>query len=245
MSRPVPLVAGVDGCPIGWVAVVGPITGSDPWMTVASDFATLVDRHPRVAQWAVDIPIGLADSGPRECDSLARKELGPKRGSSVFPAPPRLVAQYIEQDSVHYPEACRIAAQATGKKISKQAWNITPKIAEVRRFLIGTPRWRDRVFESHPELAFARLAGGKALLEGKKTTAGALRRRQLLNKQFGAEYVTRLITQTESTCGVAINDTLDAMACWTAAARAVVGRDTALPTHPPRDADGLSLAIRW
>ena len=32
----------------------------------------------------VDIPIGLPDSGRRECDLAARKLLGPRRGTSVF-----------------------------------------------------------------------------------------------------------------------------------------------------------------
>src|SRR5258708_162894 len=34
---------------------------------------------------AIDIPIGLTDHGPRRCDLDARRHLGPKRGTSVFP----------------------------------------------------------------------------------------------------------------------------------------------------------------
>lgn len=245
MSRTANLVAGVDGCPFGWVAVVGPTTGGEPWLTVAPGFAKLVELHPRVIHWAVDIPIGLSDSGSRECDSLARKQLGPKRGSSVFPAPPRVVSSYIETDQAEYAEACRLAAAATGKKISKQAWNITPKIAEARRFLIENKRLRERVFECHPELAFARLAGGEALGDGKKTPEGTRLRRQLLSRRFNAEVVERMIAQTEATRGVGVDDTLDAMACWTAAGRAAAGQATSLPPEPPRDADGLEMSIRW
>lgn len=245
MSRSAPLVAGVDGCPFGWVAVVGPAAGAELWVTVAPDISTLFSLHPSVLRWAVDIPIGLADDGPRACDSLARKRLGSKRGSSIFPSPPRAVAEYSEEQGrdASYVEACRLAAEATGKKISKQAWNITPKIAEVRRFLIDNSRWRDRVFEAHPELAFARLADGEALVDAKKTPAGGLRRRQLLSRVVGADCIERLVRQTESTRGVAVDDTLDAIACWTVAVRAASGQAESLPSDPQRDATGLLRAI--
>lgn len=245
MSGSVPLIAGVDGCPSGWVAAVGPATSGEPWLTIASSFAVLVGLHPQVKYWAVDIPIGLAGDESRLCDSLARQRLGPRRGASVFPAPPLVVSHYADKcgESADYTEACRLAAEATGKKISKQAWNITPKIAEVRRFLIETPKLRGRVFESHPELCFARLADGDALADGKKTPAGGLRRRQLLSQVFGAPCVERLVRQTTSTRGVGVDDTLDALACWTAAARVASGQADSLPPDPSLDADGLSMAI--
>lgn len=247
MSGSVPLIAGVDGCPSGWVAAVGPAAGGEPWLTIAPSFAALVGMHPRVKCWAVDIPIGLAGNKSRLCDSLARQRLGPRRGASVFPAPPLVVSQYSDKrgESADYTEACRLAAEATGKKISKQAWNITPKIAEVRSFLIETPKLRDRVVESHPELCFARLAEGKALADGKKTSAGGLRRRHLLSRVFGAPCVERLVIQTASTRGVGVDDTLDALACWTAAARVATGQADSLPLDPSLDADGLRVAIVW
>lgn len=245
MSPSNPLVAGVDGCPAGWIAVVGSLSEKEPWLAFAPSFADLVKQHPRVARWAVDIPIGLADDGPRECDQLVRKRLGPNRGSSVFPAPPRAVADYAANDGNDYVEACQLAAAATGKKISKQAWNITPKIAEVRKFLSETPRLRKRIFECHPELCFAQLAGGEAIAEGKKTLAGHQQRRRLLNAVVGAACVNRLVIQTEATRSVGVDDTLDALACWTAAARAAQGESESFPAAAQRDADGLEMAIVW
>lgn len=243
MSRSSPLVAGVDGCPAGWVAVVSSIVDYEPWLTFAPTFAQLIDQHPRVVLWALDIPIGLADDGPRECDSLARKRLGPRRGSSVFPSPPRVVSDYVERQGTDYKEACRLAAAATGKKISKQSWNITPKIAEVRRHLQDTPRHRGRVFESHPELCFTRLAGGAALAEGKKTLVGHEQRRRLLSEAVGADCVERLILQTEATRGIGVDDTLDAIACWTTAALVASGEAESLPPQPQLDLSGLEMAI--
>jgi predicted RNase H-like nuclease len=72
------------------------------------------------------MPIGLPERGPRACDLEARRLLGPGRASSVFPAPirPVLVA-------TSYDDACQIRLQVEGKKLSRQAWVIVPKIREV------------------------------------------------------------------------------------------------------------------
>lgn len=239
------LVAGVDGCPAGWVAVIGSVGLTEPWLAVEADMAMLFRRYPRVMSWAVDIPIGLSDGGSRDCDRLARKRLDPKRGSSVFPAPPRAVVEAAQLGLADYREVCRLAAEATGKKISRQAWNITPKIAEVRRALIEKPQLANRVFETHPELGFARLAGGDQIVEAKKTPTGHLQRRQLLSREFGVDHVERLMDQTTATRGVAIDDTLDALVCWLAAQRATLGQDESVPADPVSDRTNLPLAIRW
>ncbi|TWT94052.1 hypothetical protein Pla108_37640 [Botrimarina colliarenosi] len=238
MTRNAPLVAGVDGCPRGWVAAVGPLQGDAIWLSVASSLRELIDLHPGVVAWAVDIPIGLAEDGPRECDGLARRRLGPRRAVSVFSAPPRCAVADVD-----YPEACRLAAAASGKKISKQAWHIGPKIRETRSLLIAEPRLRRRLFESHPELCFQRLAGGAALGEPKKSIAGSVQRRRLLAEAFGAEAVDRVLTQAAASRRVGVDDALDAMACWTAAARAAAGEAESLPPKPPADADGLRMAM--
>ena len=61
-------------------------------------------------------------------------------------------------------EACRIA-QATSeppRKVSKQLFNIAPKIREVDEVPARRRRTPPaRVFEVHPELAFWRLNGGR------------------------------------------------------------------------------------
>lgn len=233
------LVAGVDGCPGGWVAAIGPVSGS-PWIAVAATLRELMQRHPKVMRWAVDMPIGLAESDPRECDLLAQQRLGPLRRASVFPAPVRLV---VEAGPLSYEDACRLSAAVSGKKISRQTWNLIPKIREVRRVLIETPRLRRRVFECHPELAFARLAGGEALAKAKKEAEGRSQREALLGERFGRSLVEQAVLQTESTSGVGVDDTLDALACWTVASRSLLGEHETLPVRPVKDADGLPIAI--
>ena len=221
------------------MAAVGPISGQPIWLTVADSFDELIGLHPRVVCWAVDIPIGLPTTGRRECDSLARRELGPVRGSSVFAAPPLSAVK-----GKSYETACRLAERATGKKVSKQAWNLFPKIREVRETLIEEPRLRRRVFETHPELCFARIGDGP-LAEPKKSPEGTRKRQTLLTAAFDAETVSRVVKQTEQTRGVGVDDSLDALACWTAAARDAGGTGRVVPRVVDTDDTGLPIAIRW
>jgi len=145
------LVAGIDGCKGGWLAVeanAGEVTGTH-YVTSLHDYLTGPDAAAIVA---IDIPIGLTDVGPRECDPIVRKLIQP-RGSSVFPAPirPALAARTRE-------EASAISQQIQGKGVGAQAFGIYDKIREVDDLLSDRPDLRDRSFEIHPELCFAALA---------------------------------------------------------------------------------------
>src|SRR3954452_15224770 len=83
-----PNIVGVDGCPAGWIALIQNIETRRITAHVFLTFHDLVVARD-AAVIAIDIPIGLTESGARRCDHLARHHLGPKRGSSVFPAPVR------------------------------------------------------------------------------------------------------------------------------------------------------------
>jgi predicted RNase H-like nuclease len=110
------MVAGVDACRGGWVAIVlkdGRFADS----LVASSFAQLLDSLKHAEAVGVDIPIGLPNDGPRAADVSARAFVGPRRGS-VFPTPTRaalLAATYAEARQV----LSSLSAQsfALGKKI--------------------------------------------------------------------------------------------------------------------------------
>ena len=79
-----------------------------------------------LAAAAIDIPIGLAARrDPGGPTSRRGRRLGPRR-SSVFPAPARSVLA-----ATTYEEACALSRAACGKAISKQLFNILPKIREV------------------------------------------------------------------------------------------------------------------
>ena len=148
-----PNLAGVDGCPAGWIAVV---ENSETQRIVAIVFknfqqlAAVLDT----AVIAIDIPIGLTECDARDCDTLARKRLGAKRGTSVFPAPIRPVLH-----ASSYTEAIARSRAVQNKGISKQGWAIYPKIREIDDALRSNAGLRARVFEVHPEVTFSEWSG--------------------------------------------------------------------------------------
>jgi len=170
-----PLVGGLDGCRRGWVLVLAPRVGHAPSVVqVVTDLVevlALLDAD-QVGAVGVDIPIGLPLVGPRRCDVAARRRLG-RRGSSVFPAPPRAL---FGSDS--YDDAVTRSRAVCGKGISVQAFGILPKVEAVDRLM--TPDRQYSVVEVHPELSFTLLAGHpmhfrKACPEGKAERLDVLR----------------------------------------------------------------------
>lgn len=173
-----PKVAGVDGCRAGWVVVVVPRQGDGPSdVHVVPDLAGLVEavESAHLDAVAIDIPIGLPARGPRAADVLARARLGPRR-NSVFPAPARAVLGACD-----YLDACARSRAACGKALSKQLFNILPKIAETDATM--TPGLQERMVEMCPELSFAVLAGAP-MAHAKSTPAGLRERLETLARVF-------------------------------------------------------------
>ena len=160
------VVAGVDGCPMGWAVVFRRPDGSqEPVFAVVETFAAILDHPLRPEIIAVDMPIGLPErigrSG-RGPEQAVRPHLG-ERQSSVFAVPSR--AAVMEAD---YRRSCAVA-QATSdppKKVSKQCFNLFPKIREIDALM--TRALEARVYECHPELGFWRLNGERAMRLPKK-----------------------------------------------------------------------------
>ncbi len=201
------LVAGLDGCRSGWVMTSVPLrTTGPPRLELVDDLRDVVARLEAgsLAAAAIDIPIGLAPGTPRRCDVEARRLLGPRR-SSVFPAPARSVL-----GAASYEEACARSALACGKKISRQLFNILPKIQQVDALV--TPQRQARLFEMCPELSFAVLAGAP-MHANKRTAAGRAERATALEAVFGD--VTALVGRPGP--GAAPDDVFDALiGAWTA-----------------------------
>lgn len=130
--------------------------------------------------------MGLPDRGARACEIEARRRLGSPRMSSVFPAPPKKCL-----DAKSYEQACQIRFLLDGKKMSRQAYGILPKIREVDRYLQRHPAARRRIAEVHPEVSFAAWQGGGGLIHSKKSAAGRAERRALID-QIWPETVDRL-----------------------------------------------------
>src|SRR5262249_40865219 len=123
-------LAGADGCPGGWiVAFVHPV-GDEAHVRIVSRFADVLAAPEAPAVVAVDMPIGLPERtglGGRAAEKAVRPLLG-QRQSSVFSVPSR-AAIYAGD----YGEACRIASETSDppRKVSKQLFNIAPKIREI------------------------------------------------------------------------------------------------------------------
>ena len=234
-------LAGVDGCPGGWIAAfVRPADGAVR-IAVVPRFADVLAEAPTIV--AVDMPIGLPErtgAGGRAAENAVRPLLG-ARQSSVFSVPSR-AAIYADD----YAATC-VAALASSdppRKVSKQLYNIAPKIREIDGLLRADAGLVPRVFEVHPELAFWRLNGEQALTEPKKVRSRchepglALRRGLLIAAGLPADVVNAPPPK-----GAGPDDLLDALACAAVARRLSAGNARPFPDPPPRDAYGLPMAI--
>ena len=235
-------LAGVDGCRAGWVAAFVRPGGDEGRLAVFAHFADVLAAPEQPAIVAVDMPIGLPERvglGGRAAENAVRPLLG-ARQSSVFSVPSR-AAIYASD----YAEACRVALATSEppRKVSKQLFNIAPKIREVDTALHANPALAARVYEVHPEVAFWRLNGERALKEPKKVRSrpyppGLALRRDLL----GTKLPAALITATPPK-GAAEDDIVDALACAAVARRLQAGLARPFPDPPPRDTYGLPMAI--
>jgi predicted RNase H-like nuclease len=218
----VSFICGADGCRAGWVAIHKDMdSGAVSWR-LCSSARELVYGEPAPSIIAIDIPIGLPDSGPRTADLEARRLLGRGRASSVFPAPIRPVLTAAD-----YADACQIRLRVEGKKLSRQAWLIVPKIRDVDRALRQDPGLWARVHEVHPEVSFYFLAGGRSLSYGKKRKIGREERRALLAPIF-EPFLSAALADRKSLAS-AEDDVLDAFAALWTAERIAKGMSRTIP----------------
>lgn len=228
-------IAGVDGCPGGWVIARAQAGTSLRLLDVrvVETFADVLDRTKGCAAVGIDVPIGLSDDDRREADAEARRVLRPVRHSSVFPAPVRRVLGVAD-----YREACAVSARVheDGKKISKQTFYLAQRIHEVDRLM--TPELQQRVVEVHPEVCFWALNGRTPVPSAKRTAEGELHRTELL-----AGVLADGAPALETPSGADRDDLLDACAASWSAWRFATRRHGTLPKRPPRDARGLRMEI--
>jgi predicted RNase H-like nuclease len=225
LAEPLTRIAGIDGCRRGWVAATKDGNGIEARLLTSDD--DLVAFLGRCAVAAIDIPIGLTERGARACDVHARRFI--RNGSSVFPAPPRALIHLRD-----YMEANRVSREIQDRGISKQAFAIYPKIAQIDRVLQRHRELRGRVYEIHPEVSFTMWNGGTSIDASKHTAAGIEARRALVAAHFGEmPPVPR---------GAREDDLLDALAALWTAERVFAGRACELgDAH--RDMTGLPMRI--
>lgn len=237
---------GVDGCRGGWFAAA--LSDEGCWtLALAPTFGEVLETWPQPECLLVDIPIGLPPgAAPRRCDVEARRRLGPGRGSSVFPAPPRAV---LEAET--WEEALVRARAASGRGISLQAWHLVPKIREVDGLLRDRPELRTRIREAHPELLFQSLAEGVPVQAAKRSPEGFARRLALLEARVPGvgDAVAEALARWPRRL-LARDDILDALAAawvaWVAGPGTIAPAPPldVLPAHPgPQDVDAMGLVM--
>ena len=243
--------AGVDGCKGGWI-VVRRVGGLPIEVRVFKRFADIVAWLPDDAVIAVDMPIGLPETGTpggRAAERAARPLLK-KRRSSLFAIPSRSCTYavtgpvekggYIAAHALASKQARRTSEPPAG--VSIQAFGIFPKIRELDALLRETPTLQKRVFESHPEIAFLTLNGGMEMNWNKSGVEGEEeRRRVLLAHGFDASF----LSQTPASRPEAKQDDfLDACVLALVAERIASGAAVSFPDPPDRDEFGLPISIQ-
>lgn len=241
-------VAGVDGCRAGWIAALLNLKSSEWCFHYAASLAAIADAPQRPKIIAIDMPMGFLDQaepGGRQCEREARKLLKGKT-SSVFAVPVRAV---LASPSYTHALAANRASSDYRLGLSKQAWHLVPKMCELDALLDSRPPLRKRIFEAHPELAFARLNKGAPVLASKKTEDGRVQRLALLAaagfEQADARWAEHRGAHKIRLADVADDDAYDALAvCVTA--RRIAERDAiCLPSRPGRDSRGIEMAVRY
>ena len=221
------IVAGADGCRTGWVVCRRDADGALDIRVVK----TLAEACEGLSILAVDMPIGFVDlpRPARVCESEARALL-PGKASSVFPTPCRAALACLTHAE----------ANATSRKlgigINQQTFHLFPKMREVDELLRSRRKLKRVIFEAHPELAFARMNGGKPVLSKKRQAEGYAERLKLLVKHGFRIKVERLP-------GAARDDILDAMAVCRTATLIAGGTATRLGPARERDSCGLPMNI--
>lgn len=238
-------IAGVDGCPGGWLAVlVGGLEPRAARAAIVPDLPALLEAE--AALIGIDMPIGLmeAPGQARSADLAARAFLAERNleghrapGSRVFAAPSRAHLDVLRAGG-GYP-AIR-AAFPQGRRLSKQCFNICDRIAALDD--LGAARHADRIWEVHPEISFAALAG--RTLAPKKSPAGRRARHQALSRiGFDLDELGASLGRKARRWNA--DDLLDACAAAWSALRIARGAHRTLPDPPERDSRGHRMAIHY
>jgi predicted RNase H-like nuclease len=219
-------VIGADAYSQGWVGVAL-VAGRVDQVWPAPDLATLLAGVPAHTVVGVDMPVGGVAGDWRDADRAAKRLLGAGH-SAVFSIPPREV-----WTASTFQAANTLCRRLTGVGLSVQAYGLLAKILDADGYR------GHRLYEIHPEVAFARLNGGAPLPERKKTWNGQMARRALL---AAAGIVLPELLDRAGT--VPPNDVLDAAAVAWSAARIAAGTAQCLP-DPPTQWDRGDPVVIW
>ena len=171
-----PAFVGIDWMKPYWISVK--LCGDKISICKLFHISEINTFFPFAKHILIDIPIGLPENTAENVarpDCEARSFLPTGRKSTIFPVPCRQ-AVYIEE----YAQASAENERILGKRLPSQSHGFSKMIRQVDEFLAENPHWKNRLVESHPEVAFQILNGGKGLQYSKHTEEGIQERIAIL-----------------------------------------------------------------
>ena len=229
------LYIGVDGCRGGWVAAV--LDYGELRLERYETIADIVKEYPSFDAFLIDMAIGLRNNSmdKKRPDAAAKKELGVK-ASCVFPIPSR-EAVYAEGEEAQ--KAANI--RTLEKSLAKQSIAIIPKLREIDEFMTDHPEYKNKILESHPEVAFARL-NGSVVLSRKKEEPGPSERRRILSEYLDKEDLSGIYDKAKE-LGCGQDDLIDAICLAVTGALHAHGQSETIPDDPEVDEKGLLMQL--
>ncbi len=208
----------MDGCRGDWLAAR--VRGDDRAARLVGwalgRFADVLDGDAEPDEVvAVDIPVGLPETGRRACDVAGRAALGGGAAARLFFAPPRYA---LEAPGLATANDLLRARGEPGA--SAQTYALRAAVLEIAKFQEVAAD--SRVCEVHPDLSFTSMAGH--VLASKHTATGVQERMDAL-----AGWVDVRAAVSSAPARVGVDDVLDALAAAWTATRIRSGRAISYP----------------
>ena len=228
------LTVGIDWMKPYWLAAE--ICGSEISIRKLSNIAEINNYYRSADAVLIDIPVGLPENAEENAgrpDREARDYLPTGRKPSIFPVPCR---QAINMEN--YAEASNENERVLGKKLTSQSHAFSKMIRQVDEFLAENKRWQNCLVESHPEVAFQLLNGGKGLNHSKHTEEGVQERITIL-QQYGVDPIFLFTEFTPKQ----YEDVLDALILAVSAKLGCKNGFQTIPANPSCDSRGLKMQM--
>jgi len=218
-------VIGIDGCRAGWI-ISKILDDQSLSFHIIDNLDDDFLKKDNISHIGIDIPLILSKTGKRFADIEARAILK-KRSCTIF-SPPTLSALKAN----NYIEASEINFRQSGKRLSKQSWNLFTKIKQAQKFL----KYNNKInlFEIHPELSFMAMNNMNLVLESKKTIIGKKIRIKLI-KRFFPSFSFELIREKYNKTEVLDDDILDSISVVWSTQRIVDNIAQFVPKEPEKN----------
>ena len=227
-------VVGIDWMKPCWLAAE--IREGEVTVRKLTDISDINDYYAHADAVLIDIPVGLPESTEEDAkrpDREARAYLATGRKSSIFPVPCRQVLG-IED----YPTASAENERILGRKLTSQSHGFTKMIRVVDLFLEQNLHWKNRLLESHPEVAFQMLNQGDGLQYSKHTPEGLAERTAIL-QQYGVDAAPVLTSFKPKQ----YEDVLDALCLAVSAKLGYENAFRTIPYDPACDSRNLKMQM--